>query len=67
LLEFNLTIVGKGKERTSRNISNQLRHIHLIGGGHLSEMTTQKSEKKWTFERKKNKPKERNLKNQMDI
>jgi hypothetical protein len=25
-------------------------------------MTTRKSEKKWTFERKKNNPKERNLK-----
>jgi hypothetical protein len=37
------------------------------GGGHLSEMTTQKSEKKWTFERKKNNTKERNLINQMDI
>jgi hypothetical protein len=44
-----------------------LHHIFISGGGHLSEMTTQKSEKKWTFERKKNKPKERNLKNQMDI
>jgi hypothetical protein len=38
-----------------------------VGGGHLSGMTTQKSEKKWTFERKKNNQKERNLKNQMDI
>jgi hypothetical protein len=28
-------------------------------------MTTQKSEKKWTFERKKNNPKERNLKNRL--
>ena len=37
------------------------------GGRDLSEMTTQKSEKKGTFERKKNNPKERNLKNQMDI
>jgi hypothetical protein len=33
--------------------------IDSNGGGHLSEMTTQKSEKKWTFERKKNNPKER--------
>ena len=41
--------------------------IDSNGGGHLSEMTTQKSEKKWTFERKKNNPKEQNLKNQMDI
>jgi hypothetical protein len=30
-------------------------------------MTTQKSEKKGAFERKKNNPKERNLKNKMDI
>jgi hypothetical protein len=41
-------------------------YVHY-GGEHLSEMTTQKSEKKWTFERKKNNPKEQNLKNQMDI